>query len=73
MGIDDDQKQKIEEEAVQRMQILASMSNLEKMDEQQLFEHYEFLRNHGYIDDVEQQEDMDKEEGDYKMQFNNSL
>lgn len=41
----------IEEEALQRMQILANMSNLENMDEQQLYEHYEFLKKHGYIND----------------------
>lgn len=33
------------------MQILANMSNLENMDEQQLYEHYEFLKKHGYIND----------------------
>lgn len=41
----------VEEEALERMQILANMSDLEKMDEQQLYEHYEFLKQHGYIND----------------------
>lgn len=51
------------------MQILANMSNLENMDEQQLYEHYEFLKQHGYIND----EDINHQQNEQRLAGGNDM